>query len=187
MESSNLIRLGGLAAVAGGVLWMIGIPGLAEVIPGVSHEGGHLLVSLAGLGFLVVLVVLATRHRGHFSRLGKAGVALSCPGAALIFVGNLLEGGFLIELGWGLFMVGMLLLIVGSIFLGVAAGRANMLPRLGVSLLAIGVLSALMFPFAEATYVGMVIPVLLGLAWVFLGYVLWSERDASVLPPPRAR
>ena len=78
---------------------VVGIPGLAEVIPGVSHDGGHLLVSLAGLCFLAALTGLATHHADRFRRLGKIGIALSCPGAALIFVGNLLEGGFLVELG----------------------------------------------------------------------------------------
>ena len=75
----------------------------------------------------------------------------------------------------------MLLLIVGSILLGVAVGQANVLSRFRVSLLAIGALSALMFPFAEAAHVSIVIPILLGLAWMFLGYVLCSDRDASVL------
>ena len=77
----------------------MGIPGLTEVIPGVSHDGGHLLVSLAGLCFLAALAGLATHYADRFRRLGKIGIALSCPGAALIFVGNLLEGGFLVELG----------------------------------------------------------------------------------------
>ncbi len=69
MNSSNLIRLGELAALLGGVLWMVGKPGLAEVIPGVSHEGGHLLVSLAGLCFLVALAgLVATRHTDRLAR-----------------------------------------------------------------------------------------------------------------------
>jgi hypothetical protein len=78
---------------------VVGIPGLAEVIPGVSHDGGHLLVSLAGLCFYAALAGLATHHADRFRRLGKIGIALSCPGAALIFVGNLLEGGSWSNLG----------------------------------------------------------------------------------------
>lgn len=185
--SSRLIgRLSGLAAILSGVLWALGIPGLDEVIPGVSHEGGHLLLAVAGLCSLIGLAGLSSHHAGRYSLAGMAGAVLASLGAVLIFAGNLLEGGFLLELGWGLFMLGMLLLVVGSLLFGIVAMSTSTGRFFGAPLLAIGALGVLMFPFAETAYLGtVVLPILIGVAWTVLGYALWSHRGETIRRPAR--
>ncbi len=85
-------------------------------------------------------------------------------------------------------MLGMLLLVVGSLLFGTVAVRTSTMRLFGALLLAIGTLSALTVPFAETAYLGtVVLPILIGFAWTVLGYALWSYRSETVRRPAGAR
>lgn len=199
MPSKDLIRRGGLAAMAAGVAWALSgffafaFPGegpgplgsLSAYLVESSHavaEGG-MLVWLLGLRALQ-----ATRH----GRLGKAGFVAAFVGTALLFVLTVFTpvqmflayalevideraGGVVVTL---LFTSGLFLgWLVGYTLLGVATFRARVLPRWCGVLLA-AQLPLLLFLMAFYGAGGLA----LGLVWLALGYAFLSERDRAGKP-----
>ena len=81
------------------------------------------------------------------------------------------------------YLAAALALFVGLAFLGLGAWRSKALPpRWRLLPLAIG-LSALL-PVWALALVHLKLPIVaLGLAWMLLGYVLWSRRDEPVRRP----
>ncbi len=76
-----------------------------------------------------------------------------------------------------LYLVGGCLLLVGLALFPVATYRAAILPHWSTYLVA--ALAAIIF--------GAVGKVVVGLAWIALAYVLWSQRGASAGRPSRVR
>jgi hypothetical protein len=99
--------------------------------------------------------------------------------------------------GWAVFDVGILLLVVGSLLFGIVALVVGKAWHFGAPLLAIGVLGILqlvffllmMDSFAETAFLGtigtVVLPILFGFAWMVLGYALWSYASQTVRRPAR--
>ena len=75
---------------------------------------------------------------------------------------------------------GVLALVVGFVLLGVAILLARVLPPWAALLLIVGALAMLGFN-EQTARVLMAIP--LGVAWVVVGYVLWSGVDAPTGQP----
>ena len=101
MKTANLIRWGALAALASGVLWIVGdLLHLAypQDPPGMLgyflNYLGTAVFSAAYLGVLGGLVGLHARQMKSYGRLGKAGFSLAFVGAALAFVGQASSGIF---------------------------------------------------------------------------------------------
>ncbi len=199
MSDGGWIRRSGLAAILGGALLILGVPGLGEQVPGVSHAGGHMILAACGVFLLFGLVGTYARYAGRAGRAGKGGVGLGLLGAALVMIGNFLEGAYEIELGWGLFMLGTLGLLLGMVLFSVAALRANVLPDwatwpfLGSALTLLLILgSSAVFEInldLAPAYVGVATftaLVLFGLGWMALGYALWSGTHEAAAPPPLA-
>ncbi len=125
------------------------------------------------------MVGLRIRQEKRLGRLGQAGYVLATSGAAYL-TGSLVFALYTLYTGisetvaptiFALFKVSMLLLILGSIFLGIASLHAEVLRRWAASLLTIGSVAAVV-PF-----VGMP---LFGAGWVAVGYALWSDKGESV-------
>jgi hypothetical protein len=192
--SLSLLRWGALAALASGVLWIVG--GLLNLAYPQDPPGalGHFLnylgtalFSAAYLGMLGGLVGLHARQVESYGRLGTAGFFLAFVGAALAFVGqaqsaifaqNGTLGWLFSDPGYG-FMVGILLTSLGLVLLGVATLRARVLPRwCGFGLIALVVFLAL------GAFGGFVV---VGLIWLALGYVLWTQVRTSIEEPSRVR
>lgn len=190
-RSSSLIgRLSGLATIIGGLLWALGgSTALNADTLGITMDGPHRLLTLAGLCSLVGLARLASHHAGDYGRAGMAGTTLASAGVVLIITSKNLPSSTSEEVGWALFDVGGLLLVVGSLLFGIVALRTSNAWVFGAPLLAIGVLVILqlvflMGPFAETAYVGtVVLPVLIGFAWTVLGHALWSDRTETFRRP----
>ena len=193
MRSSKLVRWGGLASMLAGGLWIWGFPGLDEKIPPYSHAGGHLLLAAAGLLTLAGLVGLRVHDAGRSGRLGTVGTAFAVLGAGLVFVGNAAEGGFELDYGWGMFMLGMLGLVAGSALVGIATLRAGVFPRwsavglaivppvaLLAGLTASAIAATLSLPEPAEDSPALLLPIALdvmfGAIWVLMGYALWSGQ-----------
>ena len=192
--SSSFIRYGGLASMVGGALWAITPlrePLLGGRFPGdpVFRPYNLVLVCIAVL-LAVGLSAFYARYKGSYGRLGTAGVFVIFGGYALMFFGSLpavlfsADGpvGF-IRLGQDLGFLGALVALVGALLLGIGLWRSGAASRLGslllivalpVGLLGVIVLSAMGF---EDT-AGLPWTVLYGGAWIVLGGLLRSERDA---------
>ena len=107
---------------------------------GITMDGPHWLLTLAGLCSLVGLARLAIHHAGDYGRAGMAGTTLASAGVVLIITSKNLPSSTSEEVGWALFDVGGLLLVVGSLLFGIVVLRTGNAWLFGAPLLAIGVL-----------------------------------------------
>ena len=194
MSSSNLLRLGGLAAVLGGVLLMI--VGLAQLVlnlffpnpaavSGVAITVSSIQLALALLGqplIVLGLVGLYVRQSEATGVFGLIGFLVAFFGMALVSVLGVegVEGvAPFANLGWALF--------------GAASLRARVYPRIAVILLIIGavvagafsllVVTLITVPSSMLVYVGVVAGIILNMVVAWLGYDLFSERGTSATQP----
>ncbi len=192
---SNWIRWSGAASILAGALWIVALPALGEVLPQISHAGGHVLIAITALLSLLALAGAYARCAGPSGRAGKSGLVLGLLGTALVTLGNFLEGLWGIGVGWGLFMLGMLALFVGLLVFSGAVLRAGVLPRWSVwpfvmsaaTLLSLLLVSMTFNISASESSSFNLLPLLLlsvfGLGWMALGYVLWSGAPEETIPP----
>ena len=190
MSSSNLLRLGGLAAVLGAVVLVIGgltvlVLGLFFSVPGaVSENAMTVLYARSALGLLGRGLV-ALGLIGLYVRQSEATGVLGLIGFLVAFLGMMLPEGLVLravltDLGWTLF--------------GVASLRARVYPRIAVILLIIGalltgvinqLLVALVVggPGGILLYTGVAAEIIRDTAVGWLGYALFSRRSVAVEPP----
>jgi hypothetical protein len=192
--SSNLIRWGGLAAILGGLIWIVaaiitaskprGCIGPAECDVMAMRDTSDvtpllllaLMLSAVGLAGMVIRAWNTT----HLDRLGQVSVALCAVGVMLLVLGMGLNA--ISEVFWALVPLGGLALVIGLALVGIAALRMEALPRWAAVLLVIGSLGMLGFNDQNAQVL-MAIP--FGIGWVAVGYALWSGRGATLQRPPR--
>ncbi len=196
MSPSNLIRWCGLAAMLAGVLWIVpaiiiafkprGCIGPDEcdvmAMRDTSDVAPFLLLALLLTVVGLAGVVIRARNTDGFGRLVKAGVALYVVGITLFVVGTVLNA--ISEAFWVLMLPAGLAMIVGLVLTGIAVFRTGVLPRWVAVLIVIGSLAMLGFNDQNAEVL-MAIP--FGIAWIAVGYALWSGRDASADLPSRVR
>jgi hypothetical protein len=195
----------GTAAVTGGVLWA-----LQPVVFTTAHleDTQHGTLSFAAvavmywvvgvLPLLLLLVGLSGLRRAlgaGAGKLGALGIVVSGLALLAMFVGNGTEmttitvDGTENDLGHFVFMIGFLVLVIGSLLLGIALLRSRrgplcrwagvllvaMLP-LGFGLAALG---GIVSPSSDAGFwAAIALPT--GIAWVLLGASLRSERRPAL-------
>ena len=184
MASSALIRLGGLAAMVGGLMWVV--KGGAILLTGQQPP----VVFQAALPlFAVGLLGLHARLDGRGGPLGKAGVLVAyaaLASAVIVFVTPL--ASFYAVAGFGPFL--------GLVLMGSATLQARVFPSpwsalplvmgLGGPLLILagGALTLISERLLEISIV------LVGLAWILLGYsvlVVKSTTVQTLSDPPERR
>jgi hypothetical protein len=79
-------------------------------------------------------------------------------------------------------LIGVVGYVLGGLLFGIATFRANLLPRWAGGLLALGTLLPVLLFFVQHPY-DRIFAVPVGLALVWLGYSLWSERREPVSEP----
>ncbi len=184
----TLGRWGGLVAAAvAGVLWIAAY--LGEFLSpdpdywDCDSSYDYLLNVVASAQFLVLLgglVGLHARQKTDYGNLGTWGFFAAFGGAAMAGVANPSEHclglGFL-GLAW---LLGVLVMSVGCLLVGIATTRAKVLPCWCGWALITGSLG--LWLLAENGSA-----VLFGIAWVAVGYALWSDGSSSVQQPARVR
>jgi hypothetical protein len=191
--SPSMVRWGGLAGVASGVILVLsGILTLIAPPQGApSSVGDYLLSDLLSaaliVAFALALVAVAGLHAaqsrsGRYGWLGAAGALLTFVGYAIVLMAahiTTLAGG---EPSQTVRVVGGLAVLVGSILLGVMTIRARVLPWWCGVLLIVG------FPLGavleEAVAAGTE-NIVLAIVWGSIGYGLLSRRDAVSEQPAR--
>jgi hypothetical protein len=182
--SPQAVRPLAVVAMVGGALYVVA--GLVQVASPEQTDpffrtSDYLIQTLLVLSLLLTLagfVALHLRQAGVYS--GPRGwtgfrAAVIGQGAMLASAVVSLTTGSL-ALGF-LYFVGVCLLLLGLALLPVATYRAGILPHWSAYLVA--ALAAIIF--------GAVGKVVVGLAWIALAYVLWSQRDAYAGRPSRVR
>jgi hypothetical protein len=181
MASSALIRLGGLAAMGGGLLWVV--KGGSILLTG---QQPPLVFEAAIPLFAVGLLGLHARLDGRGGPLGKAGVLVAyaaLAAAALVLVAPLPP--FYAVAGFGP--------LLGLVLLGSATLQAGVFPPPWSALpLAMGLGGPLLIlaggGIALISERLLEIPiVLVGLAWMLLGYSVLVVKGATVEAPVRVR
>ena len=145
--SSRLIRLSGLAAILGGVLWIaVRVLVLLEPPP-FSYDAYNRMFVAPLLLLLVGLLGLSARSAGGRGRLARTGIVAALAGCALLIAGNVAEFWLALaqskpnanaayqsgakeariasESGSMLFLLGFLILSIRLVLLAVAAVCAN--------------------------------------------------------------
>lgn len=175
MKRNSLIRFGGLAAMVGGVL-LVASPLLGRSFPQAMEALLVVALLLVPVG-MVGFHALQGQNYGHMGRAGfwvavVAPLAVALGAASYLWWGSVFGSSLL----WLALPVGPLVLLVGLTLYGVATIQANVLPSW------CGVVFIVAMPAALASsIVGAFASMFMvfGLAWLTLGYVLWSHKDTS--------
>jgi len=191
--ATTSVQRGGTAGLVGGALWAL-LPVVFMVSLEDTARGTLAFVAVAvaawvvGALSLVLLLVGISRLRAGLAdgggRLAAVGVVFSGLGLLAMVLGNGTElatltfNGAESDLGHSAFLIGFLVLVVGSLLLGVALLRGRREPRvrwagaLMVGMVPLGIgLGVLLNVVAPHTDLGFwaAITVPYGVAWVLLG------------------
>jgi len=190
MSYSKLIRLGGLAAMVGGVLYAgVGLlvgrlaEKLAFVIP-IGNIGYVFIVVSLPLGAMAAILALYGLHRGRYGRAGLVlcltaflGLALTTGALTLRVIATYPISAFP-DLAWifsWLLLWGLLVATLGIVLLGALSAAWQIVPAwCGVALIAGSPLGVLLTMIPTAALVGgPPIGILIGRAFQALGGLLW--------------
>jgi hypothetical protein len=193
--SSNLVRLSGLVAMLGGVLGIVLTPILTHLWA--TYSGTYLFYGRAYfpvyLGCLLGLTGLYSRRRGSRLEGENWGFGLTFVGLSIGLVGDVLAywGGppgqdftQMQATGFSIEMLGLLLVLFGSVVFGVVHLRVDVLPKLVPWLLIAAGPGGILFSFLHAPSGTML---LFCCAWVVLGYLLLAGKVASAEQPTRVK
>ena len=141
------LRIGGYAAIAGGILWLLALAGNAINDGGESFSPwlGYAVVA-ATVATLVALIGLSAFQARSHPALTWAAFAIPALGAVTGLLGYVLivatgDSDAILPGGispWYLSMLGLLTMMLGSILFAVATWRTRSLPRTASGLLALG-------------------------------------------------
>jgi hypothetical protein len=190
VKRTNLIRLGGLAAMVGGVLYAA--LGLMTwlCIPNCPRSLGYIMsvfLVLLALGAMVAITALHILQMERYGWLGTLAFLVAFVGVALIFVSelpSLVNPGAVapVELLW-LFLIGLLVATIGIIAYGVVTLNAGVVAWwCGVALIAgnplVGFFLYLFSPAEDST---------LGVPWIVVGYAIFRAAARQAQQPSRVR
>ena len=179
--SQDMVRWGGLAGVAAGVMFVLsGILYFIVAPPlptrALSSFGDYLYEVVVAVAFALSLVAIAGLHAAQrqserYGILGTAGFSLTLIGYAIVLViahlYRLVGGEYILSLR----LVGGLLVLVGSILLGAMTIRAGVLPWW------CGVLLIVSFPLDDILDLGVLSEsIVFAVVWGSIGYALTTRR-----------
>jgi hypothetical protein len=138
-----LLRIGGLGAILGGVLWFLGIAvgsalGTPDGVP-------WIVVAMAGnVGLLLALIGLSSFQAHKEPRLAWAAFVIPMVGSVVALIGMLgmvtrpSDLPYIADWSpWAVWILGVLALLVGSVLFAIATIRAAVLSRRAAQCLAI--------------------------------------------------
>ncbi len=176
----------------GGALWIVSWTSNAftadgtRAVMGLSERGWRTLLNPALLFLIAGFAGLQARQRSR-GIAQKIGFITGVVGLVLMIVGNVAEFWVLEPAdhrGWLVFLMGVVILGIGSLLSGLTALRVGISPRLGTWLLIlwfpVGVIGLLLRALGLPSWVqflaGAGFFLFFGLCWMMLGYALWLEK-----------
>ena len=187
------LRFGGIAAVIGGTLWLAGL--MWAMLDPADQDPGAVLAASGAAALVVGLAGLSAFQARRHPVLVWAAFALPAVGGALATLGLFMlaavgdqpVGGVY---GWGLFIIGVLGTIVGSLVFAIATYRTAALPRLGAVILGVSAVISLVGFVGGSSLGGTVQPIVLAalgsfaIGWIVLGLqAIRLDRPALVAGP----
>jgi hypothetical protein len=196
------LRIGGYAAIAGGILWFFGLAYSSAAAAAGSGDAagpmGALVIVVANALLLVALAGLSAFQTRRYPRLMWAAFTLPAIGALVAIVG-LVGAGYIGDrpfIGgfspWYVWLFGSFLLVVGSSIFAAVSWRIAALPRWAAALLAASAFGIV--PFIADVTNGEASDALLGVllvaallvfagGWVAVGWsALRLDRAATATP-----
>jgi len=192
MNRIGIIRLGGLAAMAGGLaattlgsLHVLQASSVSFNFTEKAIQKGHYenpVATMLLVGVLAAIAALQLVHRGHYGELGVFTSVAAFAGVAMVVVGSL--AGEIVpsmtSVAIALLVGGALVASVGIVGLGMVTIGAGTLPHwCGIMLLAgsplgVGVLFVFSTPLVAARILpGEIGWALAGIPWVLVGYAIF--------------
>jgi hypothetical protein len=173
------VRIGGAAAILGGALLFVGFAWSAW--DPADTDPGMLVILVSFVALLVGLVGLSAFQAREHPALVWAAFVVPALGLLVAIVGLLGMAGDSDRVlagisSWGLFMLGGLATLVGSMLFAYATYRTRVLPRTGSLLLAFGVIAAIAMGVANALVwpgPGILAPIAIlavSIGWIALGW-----------------
>jgi hypothetical protein len=198
-SSSLVSRLGGIAAVVGGLLWAAKAFYDRNDAPPWPTDITDTLFFVVLLLFLAGLAGLYARCRGRLgeweqiSFMGFVAGLIGLVGSIVGLVTGMLEVGpsWWLGISWWMVVFGFFVMDISLLFVGNAIIQSGALPRGGALPLGVGSLGILLILVGDppnsslGVYPTLALWMLFGLAWVALGYVLLSGE--TVRQPARVR
>jgi hypothetical protein len=210
MSSSILIRLGGLAAIVGGLaatilglLYVLQLRGMvldftAKALLKGGYEGPVSTMLLVGASSAIAALHFVQRRR--YGRLGALASASAIGGIAMAVIGFLVSGldsDTAFAVGIPLLTTGVVVGSTGIVLLGIVTITARVLPRwCGIALIAgspPGVAILFMF-LAPLAMVGSLPPgsgqigwALAGIPWIVVGYAAFRAASRGTVRSARVR
>jgi len=194
-----MLRLGGFGAVAGGILWFLGLVVASQ--PG-GDDGAWLgLVALGTVGLLLALIGLSAFQAHSDPILAWAafvipglGTLVSVIGATVMALGPGDEPLVLGSLSaWSVWMIGLLGTFVGSLIFAVATIRAAVLSRRAAIALAVSSVIVLLFMFGligtntqASVAAGLLLALVMGsfaASWIALGVMALRRGPIRAVAP----
>ena len=179
MNRTDLIRMGGLAAMVGGVVYTA----VGLLVPFLVP----MLIVLLALGAMVATAGLHVLQRERYGLPGTLASLAVSIGVILILGSNL---GFTEGLPWPIperiIMVGTFVAALGMVALGIATIGARVLPWwCGAALIAggLGFVGTMLAP----SWTGFITGLLAGVAWAVVGYALLRAASRQARQPSRVR
>jgi hypothetical protein len=178
-----LLRIGGLGAVIGGILFFVGLAGASGLA---GPDAPWLAVAALGtLGLLAALVGLSAFQAYRTPKLAWAAFAIPATGTLLSIVGMVgmtfvpnSDGPLIAGWSpWSIWFVGFMTMLFGSILFGVATVRAAVLSRRAGLALALSAMTVVVAGFSgvdlsSSPVGGVLTGIILGvfsMSWVVLG------------------
>jgi hypothetical protein len=177
------LRIGGVAAIVGGVLWLVSLVG-ASVIQGADGQPWQGLFLLSTIALLVAMIGLSGDQGRQQPWIVWAAVTIPVVGAVISAIGMVGMGiigdaPFLFGRSpWEVWILGTLALVIGSGLFALVSLRVRGLSRVGAILLVVGAVAALplMFgltlpngPDAIGNVAGLLGIAAFAAGWVWLG------------------
>jgi hypothetical protein len=208
MKPDSMRSMGVLACIAGGIAWaLLGPAAVLERNDVLSYDAYNRLLALPLLLFVVGFISAEWLLRPRTAR-GTAGFLVATFGLFSLLAGNVIEfWGVLLQskpnaqaahetgvgehwigsdIGWIIFGVGMLSLIVGGVMLALSLGRTRLVPTwaaLFLGLLGVGVLAGNLGAGAPI-FISIPLLGIYGVGWIALGRLL---RERAALRPEQVR
>lgn len=191
------LRIGGIGAIVGGILWFIGFAASSEGYEPVVFW--RFVMAVGGLGILIALAGLSAFQAHRAPRLAWAAFAI--PG-----IGVLLQIGGIVAwtlfpsdwpvvgtfTAWSIWVLGLLTLLVGSILFAVATVRAEVLSSRAATAMAVSACSVFLLAFGfaggtEGTALGNLLTGLtigsFAASWVALGLTALRRGPIRAVAP----
>ena len=196
---SNLSRLGGPAAILGGILWLTYIT-LQAIAPAALTEEPYTVLNrtaeviysvillLSVMLFAVGLLGLYARQADRAGSVAKLGGAAAILGGVLFGVSGSLVAFFPIDGAWYFMMGGAIVILVSLLLLGVSTLSTQVLGRWSFVPLLIGMFFLAAFVFGSTglfqleplgAWLGASLATLVGAGWILLGVALLSNKASS--------